>query len=268
MREVAATKPFGDDLKWVEVIANLKRVLGRELTLRSLKDRVDLLIGYWRREDPRNLRKSGTEEQYAEKEQILQDLSDYVRSINYVPKVAPRSSGSSGRNRSQPAASSLSTPPGRVRADEVLPGQHAAQLLLSMTDPCRPAAVDVTGEQCHEEEEEQSQAQQQQQQEWQHEQQQQHHQQQERQHQQQQQEQQQLQQQPQPPSAPRQLVPVMASRGIRGLQSMGLQLLTMRETHEFNLRQKELEIEERKLAVEERRLAHEERKLALAEKKA
>ncbi|KAH6939934.1 hypothetical protein HPB50_022672 [Hyalomma asiaticum] len=127
LREVAATKPFGDDLKWVEVIANLKRVLGRELTLRSLKDRVDLLIGYWRREDTRNLGKSGTEEQYAEKEQILQDLSDYVRSINYVPKVAPRSLGSSGRNRSQPAASSLSTPPEKVRADEVLPGIRGLQ---------------------------------------------------------------------------------------------------------------------------------------------
>ncbi|KAL1483858.1 hypothetical protein MTO96_050175 [Rhipicephalus appendiculatus] len=57
LREVAATKPFGDDLKWIEVIENLKRVLGRELTLRGLRDRVDLLIGYWRQEDTRNLKK-------------------------------------------------------------------------------------------------------------------------------------------------------------------------------------------------------------------
>ncbi|KAL1444407.1 hypothetical protein MTO96_029884 [Rhipicephalus appendiculatus] len=155
LREVAATKPFGDDLKWIEVIENLKRVLGRELALRGLKDRVDLLIGYWRQEDTRNLKKSGTEEQYAEKEQILQDLSDYVRSINYVPKVAPRSSGSSDRKRRPAAASCLTTPPEKeVRADE--------------------------------------------------------------------------------------------GQGIRGLQSMGLQLLTMRQTHEFELRQKELEIEKKK----------------------
>ncbi|KAL3214170.1 hypothetical protein MRX96_051518, partial [Rhipicephalus microplus] len=35
---------------------------------------------------------SGTEEHYAEKEQILQDLWDYIRSINYVPRIAPKSS--------------------------------------------------------------------------------------------------------------------------------------------------------------------------------
>lgn len=48
---------------------------------------------------------------------------------------------------------------------------------------------------------------------------------------------------------------------------MGLQLLTMRQTHEFELRQKELQVEARKLDIEERRLALEERKLALAERK-
>ncbi|KAH7961016.1 hypothetical protein HPB52_000775 [Rhipicephalus sanguineus] len=57
LREVAASKPFNDDLQWIHVIENLKGVLGRELTLRSLKDRVDLLIGYWRQEDTKNLRK-------------------------------------------------------------------------------------------------------------------------------------------------------------------------------------------------------------------
>ncbi|KAH7968850.1 hypothetical protein HPB52_011776 [Rhipicephalus sanguineus] len=38
LREVAASKPFNDDLQWIHVIENLKGVLGRELTLRSLKD--------------------------------------------------------------------------------------------------------------------------------------------------------------------------------------------------------------------------------------
>uniref|UniRef100_A0A6M2D9P0 Uncharacterized protein n=1 Tax=Rhipicephalus microplus TaxID=6941 RepID=A0A6M2D9P0_RHIMP len=118
LREVVVMKPFGDGLQWIHMIGNLKCVLGREITLRSLKDRVALLIGYWRQEDTRNLRKSGTEEQYAEKGQILQDLSDYIRSINYVPRMAPRSSNSSGRKRSHAAASCLATPAEQVRADE------------------------------------------------------------------------------------------------------------------------------------------------------
>lgn len=56
LREVAAMKPFGDDLQWIHVIGNLKRVFGRELTLRSLKERVDLLIGYWSQEDTKKVR--------------------------------------------------------------------------------------------------------------------------------------------------------------------------------------------------------------------
>ncbi|KAH8036771.1 hypothetical protein HPB51_005260 [Rhipicephalus microplus] len=53
LREVSAVKPFGDDLQWIRMIGNLKPALGREITLRSLKDLVDLLISYWRQEDTR-----------------------------------------------------------------------------------------------------------------------------------------------------------------------------------------------------------------------
>nr|XP_037280386.1 uncharacterized protein LOC119173696 [Rhipicephalus microplus] len=125
--------------------------------------------------------RSGTEEQYTKKEHILQELSDYVGSTNYVPRIAPRSSNSSGRKRSHAAASCLATPPEQVCAGE--DQGHAAQLLLSMTTPRSPAAVELTGEPCNEEEEEQ-----------------QHH-------------QQQQQLQPQLPPAARQRVPVTASRG-------------------------------------------------------
>ncbi|KAH8020358.1 hypothetical protein HPB51_000991 [Rhipicephalus microplus] len=142
LRDAAAMKPFGDDLPWIHMIGNFET--------------------------------SETEEQYAKKEQILQDLSDYIRYINYVPRIAPRCSNSSGRKRSHAVASCLATPPEQVRAAE--------------------------------------------------------------------------------------------DQGIRGLQSMGLQLLTMRQTHELEIRQRELAVENRKLDIEERRPALEERKLALADK--
>ncbi|KAL3208376.1 hypothetical protein MRX96_052568 [Rhipicephalus microplus] len=48
LREVAAAKPFGDDIKWVHVLAAVNRAVGRELTLRGIKDRVDILLGYWK----------------------------------------------------------------------------------------------------------------------------------------------------------------------------------------------------------------------------
>ncbi|KAH6930710.1 hypothetical protein HPB50_017590 [Hyalomma asiaticum] len=95
------------------------------------------------------LPRSGTEEQYAEKEQILQDLSDYVRSINYVPKVAPRSSGSSGRKRSQPAASSLSTPPEKARHIDGLSfrspnATRAEEVAIALAASHRTAMVIIT----------------------------------------------------------------------------------------------------------------------------
>nr|XP_037270312.1 probable basic-leucine zipper transcription factor R [Rhipicephalus microplus] len=121
-----------------------------------------------------------------------------------------------------------------------------AHVVKVVTTPCSPAAVELTGEPCNKEKEEQ-----------------QHHHQQQQQQQQQQQEQQQL--QPQPPPAARQRVPVTASTGIRGLQSMGLQSLSMRQMYEFEIRQRELAVKNRTLDIEERRLALEESKVALGE---
>lgn len=57
LREVATVKPFGNDIKWVQVLAAVNRAVGRELTLRGVKDRVDILPGYWKRQDARNLKK-------------------------------------------------------------------------------------------------------------------------------------------------------------------------------------------------------------------
>ncbi|KAH8026476.1 hypothetical protein HPB51_020670 [Rhipicephalus microplus] len=93
LREVAAAKPFGDDIKWVHVLAAVNRAVGRELTLRGIKDRVDILLGYWKLQDSKNICSfctSGTEEQYSEKEEILQDLCDFCESVKYKPRIAPR----------------------------------------------------------------------------------------------------------------------------------------------------------------------------------
>ncbi|XP_075737416.1 uncharacterized protein LOC142776997 [Rhipicephalus microplus] len=112
--EVAAAKPFGDDIKWVHVLAAVNRAVGRELILRGIKDRVDILLGYWKLQDSKNLKKSGTEEQYSEKEEILQDLWDFCESVKYEPRIAPRGATCAARRRRLGAE-----PP--VKTDE-LPG--------------------------------------------------------------------------------------------------------------------------------------------------
>ncbi|KAL3187775.1 hypothetical protein MRX96_024531 [Rhipicephalus microplus] len=75
------------------------RAINRELTIRGIRERVDLLIGYFRQQDTVNLRKSGTEEQYGEREQLLQDVSDLMREVNYAPRTVPRKANGMGLSK-------------------------------------------------------------------------------------------------------------------------------------------------------------------------
>lgn len=278
LREVATTKPFGDEAKWITVLEDVKRVIGREVTLRGVKDRVDLLLGYWRQQDTRNLKKSGTEEEYTEKKQILQDISDYARAVNYRPKITPRSAGTQcirtavynhtitptqgGADACWEggAAGECSTSTDSNTGEANEPGSPAARLLLYVYDqpklsPPDLAADGQTSDQHPAEiEGENPSAANGSQQHW-------------------PSRGGQSQQhclmnpdQGQQSTARQHVQPAMTG-GIRGLQSTGQELLRMRETCEYELRQKELENEKRKLDNEERRLALEERKLDLEERK-
>ncbi|CAN7944502.1 unnamed protein product [Ixodes pacificus] len=76
LRDVRAVNPFGSPEGWTLVYTNLPVALTRVFTIRAIRDRVDLLLGYLRQQDTANLQKSGTEEQYAEKDRLLQEISD------------------------------------------------------------------------------------------------------------------------------------------------------------------------------------------------
>ncbi|KAK8787107.1 hypothetical protein V5799_023122 [Amblyomma americanum] len=89
LQEVVAQNPFQSPENWTAVLKNVFAV-GRELTLRAIKDRTELLVGYFRQEDRANLRKSGTEEQYTERDQLLQEISDMARDVGYMLRTLPR----------------------------------------------------------------------------------------------------------------------------------------------------------------------------------
>ncbi|KAH6919668.1 hypothetical protein HPB50_029337 [Hyalomma asiaticum] len=57
LKEVASADPFASPTAWEEVLRNVVRAVQRELTIRAIKERVDLLIGYFRQRDTVNLRK-------------------------------------------------------------------------------------------------------------------------------------------------------------------------------------------------------------------
>ncbi|KAH7957896.1 hypothetical protein HPB51_028118 [Rhipicephalus microplus] len=231
LREVAAAKPFGDDIKWVHVLAAVHRAVGRELTLRGIKDRVDILLGYWKLQHSKNLKKSGTEEQYSEKEEILQDLWDFCESVKYEPRIAPRGAACAARRRR--FGSGAPGKHGRAAGGDALRRRHRRRRARPGAEP---------GQENEQQEQRASPEPTQQQ---------------------------------RPPSTElqrRQPASVQhalhgTSKGIRGLQSLGLQLLAQREKNELDLRSRELEIEKMKVRHEERRLALDERRLALDEEK-
>uniref|UniRef100_A0A147BCY4 Uncharacterized protein n=1 Tax=Ixodes ricinus TaxID=34613 RepID=A0A147BCY4_IXORI len=91
LREVRAVNPFASPERWTLVYTNLLVALTRVFTIRAIRDRVDLLLGYFRQQDTANLRnRSGTEEQYEEKDWLLQAISDLAREFGHRPKTAPR----------------------------------------------------------------------------------------------------------------------------------------------------------------------------------
>ncbi|KAM7297515.1 uncharacterized protein ISCGN_022666 [Ixodes scapularis] len=105
--------PFADRARWAAVTRKLNEAADNTFTVRAVQDRCDLLIAQFRSQDRTNLRKSGTEEQYAKKEKLLQDISDLARAFGRLPKLLPRRaatcpSGTTGTEATQAASPGLS----------------------------------------------------------------------------------------------------------------------------------------------------------------
>ncbi|EEC20122.1 hypothetical protein IscW_ISCW023844 [Ixodes scapularis] len=107
LREVRAVYPFASPEGWTLLYINLLVALTQVFTIRATLDRVYLLLGYFRQQDTTNLRRSGTEEQCAEKYRLLQEISDIAREFGHRPKTAPmkgRSGAAACKRRPQSSA--------------------------------------------------------------------------------------------------------------------------------------------------------------------
>ncbi|XP_075539995.1 uncharacterized protein LOC142574882 [Dermacentor variabilis] len=84
LREVLGTNPFQDARLWPQVAKNLAEATGKTFSLRSIRNRCELLMAQFLHKDTANLKKSGTEEQYAEKEQLLTEILALAKEFGYV----------------------------------------------------------------------------------------------------------------------------------------------------------------------------------------
>ncbi|KAH7960476.1 hypothetical protein HPB49_020147 [Dermacentor silvarum] len=81
--EVRAVNPFADQAGWASVATNVKIATEKEFSQRALRDRLDLLLAQYRRNDRTNMRKSGTEERYTAKDQLLQEISQLADAFGH-----------------------------------------------------------------------------------------------------------------------------------------------------------------------------------------
>ncbi|KAG0433853.1 hypothetical protein HPB47_019540 [Ixodes persulcatus] len=125
LREVLAVNPFVNSSRWDTVAANLHQALGRNFSVRGVRDRCDLLLGLFKRDDRTNLRKSGTEEQYTEKEQLLQDVADLAREFCYKVKPVLRKATATEEGATTTSTATLE-PPERATATTTRPGTNRA----------------------------------------------------------------------------------------------------------------------------------------------
>ncbi|KAH9364363.1 hypothetical protein HPB48_003032 [Haemaphysalis longicornis] len=77
--EVINFQPYTDPCRWTEIVEKLNKDLCRSYTVRSIKKRVDLIAAQFLQNDRRNLQKSGTEEEYGERDRLLQQVVDLIK---------------------------------------------------------------------------------------------------------------------------------------------------------------------------------------------
>ncbi|KAK4880049.1 hypothetical protein RN001_008195 [Aquatica leii] len=79
LQQVIAVNPFENERRWDEVLHSVIKSSGKEFSIRSIREHIEHLLKLFVKEDRANLRKSGTEEEYLEKERLLQEVHDLQR---------------------------------------------------------------------------------------------------------------------------------------------------------------------------------------------
>ncbi|XP_075526197.1 uncharacterized protein LOC142557867 [Dermacentor variabilis] len=92
---------------WVKISEKLSELTQVVRNLRSVRERLDLLLAQFLRDDIKNRKKSGTEEVYEVVHRLLQQVADLAREYSYRP---PRSAVRShrGTNKGRPVCAAAS----------------------------------------------------------------------------------------------------------------------------------------------------------------
>ncbi|GIX84005.1 uncharacterized protein CDAR_270301, partial [Caerostris darwini] len=79
LREIVAVNPYGDSARWTSIQESVCKTTNKIFSTRSVKDHAERLVKLYNVQDRTNLRKSGCEKQYSEKEQLLQNMKQLMK---------------------------------------------------------------------------------------------------------------------------------------------------------------------------------------------
>lgn len=86
LRQVIANNPFQEYCHWAHVVDGLNRETRREFTVRGARERTDLLLTLFRNDMKSRLKRTATDEQYVEKEKLLQQVLDMEKEYSGRPR--------------------------------------------------------------------------------------------------------------------------------------------------------------------------------------
>jgi hypothetical protein len=79
LREVTAQNPIKEAKAWSTVQENIEKTMGKKFSIRTLKDHLQLLSEIYLKKDMVSQKKSGVEEIFSERDNLLQEISDLCK---------------------------------------------------------------------------------------------------------------------------------------------------------------------------------------------
>ncbi|KAH8019756.1 hypothetical protein HPB51_021579 [Rhipicephalus microplus] len=118
VKEVLYVNPFLDPTRRLKITDRLSEVLGRCFSIRSVRERLNLILLRFLRDQKKKIKSSGTEEEQSELEDLLQQAADIARECGYTPPPSTaRQLAERDGIKKRATRNSVTRPPAKRRVD-------------------------------------------------------------------------------------------------------------------------------------------------------
>ncbi|KAL3210538.1 hypothetical protein MRX96_037014 [Rhipicephalus microplus] len=139
VKEVLYVNPFLDPARWLKITDRLSEVLGRCFSIRSVRERLNVILLRFLRDQKKKIKSSGTEEEQSELEDLLQPAADIARECGYTPPPSTaRQLAERDDIKKRATRNSVARPPAKRRVDNREEDALAACAELTAGDGVEP----------------------------------------------------------------------------------------------------------------------------------